>query len=99
MAAVFSSAVLSVGECGVAVSGLGSRICSACAGFVFALTPCASLAAEADTPNHALFEKRIRPVLVEHCYKCHGGGKEIKGGLRLDTRQGWESGGDSGPPV
>ncbi len=36
----------------------------------------------------AFFESRIRPVLVEHCYKCHSGGaKSPKGGLRLDNRE------------
>ena len=30
------------------------------------------------------FEARIRPVLVERCVQCHGGGpKGAKGGLRL----------------
>ncbi len=29
-----------------------------------------------------LFEKKIRPVLVEHCYKCHAStSKRLKGGL------------------
>jgi len=46
------------------------------------------------------FESRIRPLLVEQCYKCHSGGaKEIKGGLRLDSREGWVKGGESGPAV
>ena len=31
------------------------------------------------------FEKRIRPVLAEHCYDCHGE-DEQEGGLRLDSR-------------
>ena len=32
------------------------------------------------------FEKKIRPVFVEHCYKCHSDqAKKLKGGLRLDT--------------
>ena len=50
-----------------------------------------------------LFETRIRPVLVEHCYKCHSADaaakKKLKGGLRLDTRAGIRRGGDSGPAV
>ncbi|HEX7900139.1 MAG TPA: DUF1553 domain-containing protein [Planctomycetota bacterium] len=33
------------------------------------------------------FEERIRPVLVERCYECHGGAK-VKGDLRLNTREG-----------
>ena len=55
----------------------------------------------ADEANLDFFEKKIRPVLVEHCYECHsaGGGKKIKGGLRLDTRDAAREGGDSGPAV
>ena len=46
------------------------------------------------------FEKQIRPVLVEHCYKCHStDARNIRGGLLLDSRTGWEVGGDSGPAV
>jgi hypothetical protein len=44
------------------------------------------------------FEKRVRPILVEHCYKCHSAEAEkLKGGLRLDSREGLLKGGDSGP--
>jgi hypothetical protein len=46
------------------------------------------------------FEKKIRPVLVEQCYKCHSAtAKKVKGGLLLDTRDGVRKGGDSGPVV
>ena len=44
----------------------------------------------------AFFEKKIRPLLAEHCYECHAVGKKTKGGLALDSRAGWEKGGDSG---
>jgi hypothetical protein len=49
------------------------------------------------------FEAKIRPVLVEHCYKCHSeqaltAGK-LRGGFKLDTRVGMRKGGDSGPGV
>ena len=44
------------------------------------------------------FEKRIRPVLSEHCYECHGPEKQ-KGGLRLDSRDAVLKGGDSGPAL
>ncbi len=70
------------------------------------LLPAAAIAAEDVTANaHAgipadqlnFFEKNIRPVLVEHCYKCHSSESEkIKGGLTLDTRQGTVTGGESG---
>jgi Protein of unknown function (DUF1549)/Protein of unknown function (DUF1553)/Planctomycete cytochrome C len=46
------------------------------------------------------FEAKIRPVLVEQCYKCHApGGKGIKGGLRLDSRTAMLTGGDTGPAI
>jgi hypothetical protein len=49
------------------------------------------------------FEKKIRPVLAEHCYKCHSAeaqkNKKLKGGLRLDTREMVLTGGDSGPAL
>jgi len=51
-----------------------------------------------DGDGNEFFESRIRPVLVEQCLKCHGE-KKAKGGLRLDTRAGWEKGGDNGPAL
>src|SRR5262249_16694693 len=48
----------------------------------------------------AFFEKNIRPVLVDKCYKCHSADAEkIRGGLVLDTREGVRAGGDSGPVI
>ncbi|OYW12841.1 MAG: hypothetical protein B7Z55_17905, partial [Planctomycetales bacterium 12-60-4] len=46
------------------------------------------------------FEAKIRPVLVEQCYSCHSAeSKSLKGGLRLDVREGVRRGGESGPAV
>src|SRR5262245_7561759 len=46
------------------------------------------------------FEKKIRPVLVERCYKCHSNeAKEPKGGLLLDSGEGLRTGGDSGAAI
>ena len=46
------------------------------------------------------FERKIRPVLVEHCYECHSADSEVvQGGLLLDSRAGLLAGGDSGPAV
>lgn len=52
----------------------------------------------ANSADFDFFEKRIRPILSEHCYECHGDKKQ-KGGLRLDSRDGWQKGGDSGPAI
>lgn len=46
------------------------------------------------------FESKIRPVLVEHCYRCHAPeAKIIKAGLRLDHREGLLKGGDTGAAI
>jgi hypothetical protein len=59
----------------------------------------ASAPLRADDARVEFFEKKVRPVLVEHCYKCHSAqSKEIKGGLQLDVKAGWQRGGDSGEP-
>ncbi len=46
------------------------------------------------------FVKQVKPILQEHCWKCHGADPEkIRGSLNLATRQGFLDGGDSGPAV
>lgn len=43
------------------------------------------------------FEKKIRPVLVQHCYQCHSTqAKNVRGGLLLDSQIGMKTGGESG---
>ena len=55
---------------------------------------------KATTEQLDFFEKKIRPVLSEKCYKCHSEkADKLKGGLVLDTREGSRRGGDSGPAV
>ncbi|MCC6782330.1 MAG: DUF1553 domain-containing protein [Planctomycetes bacterium] len=44
------------------------------------------------------FERRVRPLLAEHCERCHGA-EQQKSQLRLDSRAGWERGGDRGPAL
>jgi mono/diheme cytochrome c family protein/cytochrome c553 len=44
------------------------------------------------------FEKKVRPVLAEQCYKCHGVEKQ-KADLRLDSREALLKGADTGPVV
>ncbi|MDG2220473.1 MAG: DUF1553 domain-containing protein [Rubripirellula sp.] len=53
-----------------------------------------------DSESVEFFEAKIRPVLVEHCMECHGSeAKNLKGGLRLDSKAAARRGGDSGPAV
>ena len=48
------------------------------------------------TEQVEFFEKKIRPVLAEHCYECHNSSGKDKGGLVLDWAGGLAEGGDSG---
>lgn len=57
-------------------------------------------AEEAAPAGIEFFERKIRPVLIQHCYECHSSdSKKVKGGLLLDTREATRAGGDSGPTV
>ncbi|WP_395748657.1 PSD1 and planctomycete cytochrome C domain-containing protein [Prosthecobacter sp.] len=71
------------------------------------LAPASLMAADAAETAHAgispdqlqFFEKNIRPVLVQSCYKCHSAeSSKVKGGLTLDTKQATLLGGESGHP-
>jgi len=71
------------------------------------LAPVALRATDAAETAHAglapdqlqFFEKNIRPVLVQSCYKCHSSeSAKVKGGLTLDTKQATLLGGESGHP-
>jgi mono/diheme cytochrome c family protein len=44
------------------------------------------------------FETKVRPVLAENCFECHGDKKQ-KRGLRLDSLAGMLEGGDTGPAI
>ena len=58
-----------------------------------------ALAAEPTTEKTEFFEKHIRPVLVEACYKCHSAAdQKRKGGLTLDAKEATLRGGESGKP-
>ena len=55
---------------------------------------------EINPDDLAFFESRIRPLLVENCYKCHSvDAEKIKGGFLLDSKSGLRKGGDSGPAI
>ena len=45
------------------------------------------------------FEEKVRPLLAEKCWSCHGEKSAQKGGLRLTSRSAILEGGDSGPAV
>jgi hypothetical protein len=75
--------------------------CSKC---IFA--PTSGRAAEPIDVEHAakmakgleLFKDHVRPMLIEHCFKCHGG-ESVESGLDMTDREGLLKGGDSGRVV
>ena len=56
------------------------------------------IAAEPTNEQIEFFEKKIRPIFVDNCVKCHGAKKQ-EAGLRLDTAAGLKKGTDTGPVV
>ena len=63
-----------------------------------------SLAHASPTPEQiAFFEKKIWPVLAEHCYQCHSADAlragKLKASLLVDSRGGMAKGGESGAAV
>src|SRR5579883_268915 len=75
-------------------------------GVMAALTAAPGLAvAESATPTATeaaridFFEKKVRPILVSHCYTCHSADTKPSGGLRVDDRNGLLAGGNTGPAV
>jgi mono/diheme cytochrome c family protein len=59
-----------------------------------------ALAAPPTPEQTEFFETKVRPLLAGQCLDCHSvaAGKQ-KGGLLLDSKAGWETGGDSGPAI
>src|SRR5437588_662800 len=98
------------GGCGVRASGGGGLFfapsrATAAAIALAAPTPTTAPASAIKPPALTkqqldFFETKIRPVLAANCYRCHSieSGK-AKGDLTLDTREGWQKGGENGPVI
>ena len=67
---------------------------AACVVFVVTLLS----AGQARSEDDSFFEQQVRPLLEQRCIKCHGGVK-TKCGLALDSRIGWQKGGENGPAI
>lgn len=67
-----------------------------CCGMLLCGTVRPSLASDAS----AFFASRVEPLLKEKCQKCHShAGRQMEGGLTLDSKSGWQTGGDRGPAI
>lgn len=79
------------------VVSVAVRTLAVMAGFLATAGPLAVSGAD-EAADAEFFEKSVRPLLVQHCYACHGKGQR-KGGLSLESRTSLMTGGDSGPAV
>lgn len=71
-----------------------------CLAIVFCAINGAACAEPISDEDRKFFENKIRPVLVKHCYECHGGdSKELGGQLMLDQPSAMIQGGQSGPAL
>src|SRR5436305_6782324 len=72
-------------------------------GFLLGILSGPRLSAQEKKPDFSFFETKIRPVLIDNCYKCHSAeaqkNKKLRGNLLLDSRAGVLKGGDNGPAV
>ena len=68
--------------------------------FILLAAPAISTADDLTADELKFFETKIRPVLVRECYGCHSNKSgNVRGGLRLDTKELTAIGGASGPSV
>lgn len=78
--------------------GMKPLVCS----LVAFLVGASVFAGEASPPAYApdqFFRAQILPILQTRCYECHSHEHEIEGELALDSKVGWETGGENGPAV
>ena len=91
--------------CAAAVSGLSAQEMQEMSmkdATMAAAKPAAAAKVEEkmDPAGLEFFEKNVRPILTERCYKCHSAAESTsKGGLVLDSRAAMLAGGDQGPAV
>ena len=69
-------------------------------GAIVWLTVSVSLTSAADDQREQYFVENVLPLLKKHCFECHSHQSETaEGGLVLDSRTGWQVGGDSGRAI
>lgn len=71
------------------------------AGIALVLGQTAGLwSAEPDAEGNKLFQESVRPLLVDHCYRCHSAqAEQVEADLYVDSREGLLRGGDQGPAI
>lgn len=67
--------------------------------FTATLLFCVKVFAASTSQQVEFFESKIRPIIAQECYECHSSATKKKGGLLLDSRAGWQKGGDTGDAI
>ncbi len=68
--------------------------------FILCVLSPPSFAQQEDDAAEAFFSDNVQPIFAKHCFECHSHrAKKAQGGLVLDSRSGWEKGGQSGPAI
>jgi hypothetical protein len=70
----------------------------------FATAGTAIATAATEQEGVEFFRDEVKPILEQHCFKCHGGiddkgHPKVRGGLQLISRKGLLMGGDHGPAI
>jgi hypothetical protein len=66
---------------------------------IFFSAPPGFVLAQGERESLDFFESKIRPALIEYCLECHSTDTEASGGLLLDSKRGWQQGGDLGTSI
>lgn len=68
-------------------------------GVPIAMQPGARAQPKTDAEHAKFFDKEVRPILQNNCYRCHGAADKVKGKLRMGTRDELLKGGKHGPAI
>ena len=61
--------------------------------------PTLGLGGEPPYQPDRFFRTQILPILERRCFECHSQEHEVEGGLALDSKKGWQTGGEAGPAI
>lgn len=67
--------------------------------FLLLAVPMMGLGEDPPYQPDRFFRTQILPILQRRCFECHSRDHEVEGGLALDSKTGWQTGGEAGPAI
>jgi len=61
--------------------------------------PVSAAGAVVDPSSPQFYTENVQPILKTNCYRCHGGGQNHRGGLKMDTPSSLLHGGKHGADI